>query len=124
PAAPAPAAATPTGVSEALGVLGKLQPGAELFTYATQEGTDISVAIELAAAQLGSPRWAQGADVQITIARASGETAVTASGRIDPNARGTLVRVRVPAAYGAGPWRAIVKVAGTPGLDDRADVRT
>ena len=53
--------------------------------------------------------WKQGADVQITLTPKGGQ-AITAAGRIEPGARGTMVRV--PVAADSGPWQAVVRLKG------------
>ena len=106
---PAPKPGVPSGVAEALGVLSRLRPSAEVFTYGVATPTELSVVVELASGQVSATAWAKGAEVHVTPA---GGAAVT--GRIEAGWR--AVHVRLPRPAGPGPFRLNVKVTGT-GVD-------
>jgi VWFA-related protein len=101
PAAPSPAAT-------ALDALARLRPAAAFSAYGVATGTDLSIVAELAAAEIEGGRWKQGADVQVMVGGGTGETAA-ARGRIEPGARGTLIKV--PVGGQAGPWRATLRLS-------------
>jgi len=108
--------AVPAGIAEALSVLSRLRPGAELFTNATATATEVGVVVELASNLVTTPAWSKGADVQVTLVDGA-----TVTARIDPGWRSALVRM--PRTAGPGPWRVNVKVSGVDALlTDRVDV--
>ena len=120
-AAPTAAATAAAAVEEALGVLARLRPGAELFIHGVQEQDAVSVVVEIATA--AAARWNRGADVQVTLAGPGGEAAGTAEGRIDANTRGVLLRVPL-AAPTAGPLRVTARIrSGTESIEDRGEIR-
>ncbi len=120
-AAPTAAATAAAAVEEALGVLARLRPGAELFIHGVHEQDAVSVVVEIATA--AAARWNRGADVQVTLAGPGGEAAGTAEGRIDANTRGVLLRVPL-AAPTAGPLRVTARIrSGTESIEDRGEIR-
>jgi hypothetical protein len=115
--------AGPSPVDEALGVLSRLRPSSELYTYGAATPTDLQLAVEIGSAEIEMGKWAKGADVQAIITSANGEARGTARARIDPGSRGAAVRLPLAVA-GAGPWRVSVTVTGDGGsLDDRVEIR-
>ena len=120
-AAPTAAATAAAAVEEALGVLARLRPGAELFIHGVYEPDAVSVVVEIATA--AAARWNRGADVQVTLAGPGGEAAGTVEGRIDANTRGVLLRVPL-AAPTAGPLRVTARIrSGTESVEDRGEIR-
>jgi VWFA-related protein len=118
PAAPS----GPSPVDAALGALSRLRPTAEVFTYGVTDSDALAIVAEIPSGQLAAGKWAQGADVQVVVTGPNGEATGTVAGRIDPAARGALLRV--PLAAGAkGPWRVSVQVsAAGDRLEDRATI--
>jgi VWFA-related protein len=104
-AAAAPAA--PSATDTALSALSRLRPAAVVQAYGTAIGPDVVVVAEISATEIEEGRWKQGAQVEIALSSKDGGTA-TATGRIDPGARGTVIRV--PVADQQGPWQAQVRV--------------
>ena len=120
-AAPTAAATAATAVEEALGVLARLRPGAELFIHGVHEGDAATVVVEMASAV--ATRWNRGTDVQVTLTGPGGETVASAEGRIETNTRGTLLRIPL-AAPTAGPLRVTARIrSGTESIEDRGEVR-
>jgi hypothetical protein len=124
PAVSSPTTARATAlVTEAFGVLSRLGPSSELYTYGAATPTDVQVAVEIGGGQIELGRWTKGADVQATVTGASGDVRGTARGRIDPAARGASLRVPLSAA-GTGPWHVSVSVRGDGNsLEDHFEVR-
>ncbi len=119
--APPPRAGT-TPVEDALGVLGRLRPAADLFTYGAAWPGRLALVVELPSGQVGQGRWAGGVDVLVSVAGASGEALGTARGRIEPSTRSVLLNVPL-ASSAAGPWRASIRVGeGADRLEDRVEV--
>ena len=119
-AAPAPG---PSPVDDALGVLSRLRPSSELFTYAAATSSDLQVVVEIAGSQIERGKWAKGADIEATVTGAGGEVRANGRGRVEPGARGAMVRIPI-ATVGAAPWRVSVTAkADGESLDDRSDVR-
>ena len=108
-AAAAPAAA-PSPVTAALDTLARLRPAAPFTAYGTAVGGDVAIVAEIAAAEIEGGRWKHGADVQVMLAGDAGDTRV-AKGRIEPGARGAVIKV--PVGGQAGPWQAMVRVTGS-----------
>ncbi len=102
PAAPSPAA---TAVS----ALSRLRPAARIQAYGAAIGTDVMVVAEIAATEIEEGRWKQGAQVNVILTSKDGDSK-SAVARIEPNARGTVVRI--PVGTAAGPWDAMVRVRG------------
>ena len=104
------AAAGPSPTDTALSALSRISPQARLFTYGAHVAAgEVAVVAEIAATEIEAGRWKQGADVQITLTPKGGQ-AITAAGRIEAGARGTMVRV--PVAADGGPWQAVVRLQG------------
>ena len=109
----APAAPVPEKV--ALSALSRISPSARVQAYGAAIGGDVVVVAEIAPAEIEAGRWKQGADVQILLSAKDAE-AKTATARIEPGARGTLVRV--PVGTQPGPWQAVVRVKGEDAISD------
>jgi VWFA-related protein len=117
----AAASAAPPGMDEALGVLSRLRPNGDLFTYGVARDAELQIVVELAGRQLEMGGWANGGKVQVKVTGAAGEAVGEATGAIEPGARGVTVRVPVT---GDGPWHVSASaIAGAQSVDDRADVR-
>ncbi len=102
--------AGPSPTDTALSTLSRLSPQARLHTYGAHVAAgEVAVVAEIAATEIEAGRWKQGADVQITLTPKGGQ-AITAAGRIEPGARGMMVRV--PVAADSGPWQAVVRLKG------------
>jgi VWFA-related protein len=112
-AAAAPAA--PSAPMLALSALSRVSPSARLNAYGTVIGKEITIVAEIAAAEIEAGRWKQGADVEVLFSAKGGEP-VALKGRIEPGARGTVIKV--PADSGAGPWQAVVRTRGEDNLSD------
>jgi hypothetical protein len=104
-AAPTP----PSAVETALDALARLRPAAPFTAYGTASGSDLTIVAEIAAAEIEGGRWKQGADVQVMLTTEKGQT-LSARGRVEPGARGTLIKV--PVGREAGPWNAMVRLSG------------
>jgi VWFA-related protein len=103
----APAAASPSPAIGALDALARLRPAARMNAYGVATAKGVAIVAEIAAAEIEGGRWKQGADVQVMISTAKGDT-LAGKGRIEPGARGTVVTI--PADAGTGPWEATVRV--------------
>ncbi|HEX5214980.1 MAG TPA: VWA domain-containing protein [Vicinamibacterales bacterium] len=120
PAAPA-AASDAVPVDEALGVLARLRPGADLYVHGIAHAGELQIAVELSSRAIELAGWAQGGAVRVE-AGGSGATRLTASGTIEPGARGAVIRV--PGAGTDGPWQIAVRVTGSGDpLDERFEIR-
>ena len=120
--AAATASAGPSPVDDALGVLARLRPTAEVFTYGIVGSGDLGIVAEIAGGLIESGKWNQGADVQAVVTGPNGEAIGTATARIDPSTRGTVLHVPLPAGA-LGPWRVSVKVtSGSESLEDRTTI--
>jgi VWFA-related protein len=116
--------AMPAGFADAMGVLSRLRTSDEVFTHAVADGGEMSVTVELAAAQAANPRWTGGADVRVQITTAAGEPAGSATGRIEPPARGVLIRVPLLAtSTTADAFRVSVSVGAGSAAEATASVR-
>ena len=102
-----PAATSPLG--SALDALARVRPAARIAAYGVSRPGTVSIVAEITAAEIEAGRWKEGADVQVMLGTASGETTV-GKGRIAPGSRGTLIQLPVPA--GSGPWQATIRVRG------------
>jgi VWFA-related protein len=119
----AAAAASVAAVDEALGVLARLRPSAELFVHGALEADAANVVVELASALGARDPWSRGSDVQVSLTTAGGEAVGSTTGRIEPGTRGVLVRVPL-AAQAAGPLRVTARVkSGPESLEDRGEIR-
>lgn len=105
----AAAAAPPSAASAALSALSRLRPAARMRAYGAAHEAEVVVVAEIAATEIEEGRWKQGAQTDVVLTAKDGATA-TGAGRIEPGARGTIVRIPVGAS--AGPWQAVVKVRG------------
>jgi hypothetical protein len=112
------AAAAPAGPSApqlALSALSRVSPSSRLNAYGTVIGNEITIVAEIASAEIEAGRWKQGADVEVLFSAKGGEP-VALKGRIEPGARGTVIKV--PADSGPGPWQAVVRTRGEDSLTD------
>jgi VWFA-related protein len=112
-AAAAPAA--PSAGDTALAALSRMRPAARVQAYGTVSGPDMQIVAEISATEIEEGRWKQGAQVDVSLTSKQGGT-LTASGRIEPGARGTIVRV--PVGTDAGPWQAQIKVRGESSIPE------
>ncbi|HYN07875.1 MAG TPA: VWA domain-containing protein [Vicinamibacterales bacterium] len=109
-----------TPVENALGALGRVRASAELFTYGAAWPGRLAVVAELPAGP--QAKWANGADVAVSVTSASGAAVGTARGRIEPPTRGTLLHVPLTEPS-TGPWQVRVRVgSGADAVDDRLDI--
>lgn len=107
-AASASAALSPA--QSALNALARISPSARFQAYGTRIGNDLVVVAEIAAAEMEAGRWKEGGDVQVSLnGKAGGAT--TVAGRIEPGARGTLLRV--PIGDAPAPWQVLVRLKGS-----------
>ena len=104
--------ADPSALDTALSALGRIDPVPRFKAYATHVGSDIVLVAEIGPAEIEAGRWRSGGNVDVMLSAADGG-ALTARGRIEPGARGTLVPIR--AGRGAGPWHAHVRIRGEDG---------
>ena len=113
----AAAPAAPSPIDAALALLTKLRPAARFATYGVATPDGVAIVAEIAAAEMEAGRLKQGADVQVMLSSAAGET-TTGRGRIEPGARGTVVLL--PVGKQTGPWQATVRMKGEgePGESD------
>jgi VWFA-related protein len=113
---------TPPAVDEALAALARLRPAAELFSHVSATARELAVVVELPADRAFTGRWATGADVVVTATDAGGAEVGRASGRIEPPARGQVLRLALPEGSG-GPWAVATRVGdGGAAVSDRVDV--
>jgi len=124
-AAPVPTTSAPTtssvppGITDELGRLSRLRSDAEVFGYVAARSDSLEVVAELATAEIERGGWNSGADVRVE-ATGPNDQAISATGRIEAGARGTLIRV--PVAANDGPWRLGLRVSNTARtIEDRAD---
>lgn len=117
---PPAVAAGPSPIDAALGELSRLRPSAFVLAHGSAIGADLAVVAEIAAAPIEVGRWKNGGDIQVIVSNQAGDTVGTGNGRIEPGARGTIVRV--PAA-GGGPWQALVRLRSA-GESDQFDRTT
>jgi VWFA-related protein len=103
------APAEPSPIGAALDLLASIRPGFVAAARGTASANEVAVVAELAAAEIEGGRWKQGADVQVMMTGSQGET-LSARGRIEPGARGTLLRV--PVGTQPGPWEAMIRITG------------
>jgi VWFA-related protein len=120
PASVAAKPSTPSGLTDALGVLSRLRPSAELFLAGSVDDHGISVVAELAGGIASTGAWLDGATIVATASGAAGAVA-EGKGRIEPGTRGGLVRL--PAPSGGGPYRVDVRVtSGRQEISERLEV--
>jgi VWFA-related protein len=102
----------PSALDTALSALARIMPVPRFKAYATQVGTEIAVVAEIGPAEIEAGRWRGGGRVDVMLSGAGGAT-VTGMGRIEPGARGTLVRI--PTDKAEGPWEASVRIRDEDG---------
>jgi VWFA-related protein len=105
------ASAAPTAPSSgdmALSALSRLRPASRMQAYGVALDGDVAVVAEIAATEIEEGRWKQGGQVEVTLSSTEGKS--TATGKIEPGARGTVLHLPVGAQK--GPWQALVKVRG------------
>lgn len=114
-----PKAGAPADMTDALGVLSRLRPAAELFLTGRADESGLALVAELAGNIASTGTWLDGASVVVTASSASGAE-TQGKGRIDAGARGAIVRVPLPA--GIGPYRTDVRVtSGRQELTERIE---
>lgn len=99
----------PSPVAAALDLLARVRPGSVIAARGTASANEVAIVAELAAAEIEGGRWKQGAEVQVMMTGPKGE-AMSGRGRIEPGARGTLVKI--PVANQSGPWDAMLRIIG------------
>jgi VWFA-related protein len=99
----------PSATDTAISALTRLRPAARVAAYGTVVGTDVAIVAEIAATEIEEGRWKQGAQVEVALT-SKGGAALSAQARIEPGARGTVVRI--PVGADAGPWQALVRFRG------------
>jgi VWFA-related protein len=120
--AAAVAAAGPSPIDEALAALARVRSTSDVFTYGAVSTGELRLVAEIASELAGAGKWAQGADVQAAVTGPNGESVGAATGKIEPAARGALLRLALPPGA-VGPWRAAVKItSGADTLEDRATI--
>jgi hypothetical protein len=92
----------------ALAELKRQRPGAAIHTRGTIVGDDLVITTELTAPEVEAGRWKTGADVQVMVSSADGETLTSAKARIEPGARAATMRI--PLQKKTGPFEASVRV--------------
>jgi VWFA-related protein len=96
----------------AFGSLTKIPEDAELYATGAVVVDGLLVATEIPSRV--STEWSAGGEVTVTATSAAGQKLPPVTGKIEPGARGALVKVPLAATTG-GPWRVEVAVRGTPG---------
>jgi VWFA-related protein len=104
------ASAVPAPIAAELGRLSRLRRDAPLMSYIAIRDGRLNVVVELAAPEMATGRWSNGADVRATVTGAGGGE-VNGSARIEPGARGAVIQIALPAGA-SGPWRATLHVNG------------
>jgi hypothetical protein len=99
--------ATPEGVTAALGVLARLRPEAELFTYGVVTPEGVRLVAELPPSTGPTPEWDKGAEVQFTRTDQSGGAPVIA--RMENAVRSAMAFD--DKTTGDGPFRYSVRVS-------------
>jgi VWFA-related protein len=113
------AAAAPAGPSApqlALSALSRVSPSSRLNAYGTVIGNEVAIVAEIAAAEIEGGRFKQGAEVEVLFSAKNGGAPVALKGKIDPGARGMVMKV--PTEGAAGPWQAVVRMRGEDNLSD------
>lgn len=122
-------AATPfdAPVENAVVALGRALESRRTFVSAAAESGLVMVTTEISSREFASGRWANGADVDVSVADGAGVTVGTAQGKIDRGAKAAAVGLPLRDAAGQplpvsrGPFRATVKVrSGASVLEDAA----
>ena len=111
-----PAAVTPA--DDALAELKRLRPGATIHSRGAVLGDTLTVVTELTAPEVEAGRWKEGADLQVVVTAASGETVAMTKGRIEAGARAGVLQV--PVGKTPGPFSATIRVrsAAQGNVDD------
>jgi VWFA-related protein len=105
------APSAPSSSATALSALSRISPSARLYTYGAHVAPgEVAVVAEVSATEIEAGNWKQGGELHITLTPKGGQP-ITAAGRIEPGARGALVRV--PVAGDSGPWQAVVRLKGS-----------
>ena len=97
-----------TAADDALAELKRLRPGAVIHSRGTVIGDTLTVVTELTAPEVEAGRWKDGADLQVVVSAASGETVAMTKGRIEAGARAGMVQV--PVGKAAGPFSTTIRV--------------
>ena len=97
-----------TPSDDALAELKRLRPAAVIHSRGTVIGDTLTLVTELTAPEVEAGRWKDGADLQIVVTAASGETVAMTKGRIEPGARAAAVKI--PVAKSAGPFSATIRM--------------
>jgi len=105
PRGPAP---PPAPSDDALAELKRLRPGAPIHTRGSVVGGTLTLVTELTAPEIEAGRWKDGADVQVVVTAASGETVAMSKGRIEPGARAAVMRIPIEKA--PGPFNATLRI--------------
>jgi VWFA-related protein len=112
----------PEDLRAALNLLSRSDIATDLISYGSAWDDELVVVAEIARGVLGRGEWAKGAAVQVTVVGDGNEALGTVAGKIEPGARGAVVRV--PLKGNPGLWRAAVRVEGAGEvLADRIVVR-
>src|SRR5205814_2132014 len=97
-------------------------PSTEVFAYGALGPNELQIVAEIGSARLETGKWSQGADVQAVVTGPGGEALGTVTAKIEPAARGVLLRVPLPPGA-TGPWRVGLKVtSGADSLEERATI--
>jgi hypothetical protein len=117
----APAGVPGVAAEDALGVLARLRPNANLYVHGAAHAGELQVVVEISSRAIELGGWGQGGAVRVE-AGGSGMAVATVSGTIEPGSRSTLIRM--PAAGSSGPWQIAVRLtgAGDP-IDERLEIR-
>ena len=101
-------AAPPAPSDDALAELKRLRPGAPIHTRGSVVDGTLTLVTELTAPEIEAGRWKDGADVQVVVAAASGETVAMSKGRIEPGARAAVMKIPIEKA--PGPFHATLRI--------------
>ena len=105
PRGPAP---PPAPSDDALAELKRLRAGAPIHTRGSVVGGTLTLVTELTAPEIEAGRWKDGADVQVVVTAASGETVAMSKGRIEPGARAAVMKIAIEKA--PGPFNATLRI--------------
>jgi VWFA-related protein len=116
----------PSAVDIEIGRLSRLRADARVHGAAVSSPTSLDLVIELASQEVESGRWSDGGAVTLQVFRKDDAASVSATGKIEAGARGTLIKV--PVTGGASVWRVKVHVKGAPGpageIDETLELET
>jgi hypothetical protein len=119
-ASKAAATAVPATVAEELARLARLRLDNELLTYGVRSATGLDIVTEISAQEMARGRWSAGADARAVFHATAGD--ITATGRIEPGSRGTVLHLVLPDPA-TGPWVVGVRVShDAVSLEDRAEI--